>query len=559
MQISIGQHIKLKNKLSTFVRLTPNESTAYPVIHSFGRAYYHRDDNLWELPLEAFKIILSTFKGDVEIFGELPDECEAFLDLLDEYDKPDLPYESKTTPFEHQVISFKYSKSHNKFLLGDEQGLGKTKQALDIAYSRRNKFQHCLIVCGVNGLKYNWQQEISVHTNAEGYILGTRVNKKGKEYIGSMKDRLFDLQNLQLINSFFLITNVETLRDKDIQKEMTKLTEQGIIGMTIIDEIHKCKNSTSSQGKAIHCLHSYYKMALTGTPLMNDAIDLYNILKWLEIENHTLTQFKSYHCELGGFGGYEIVGYRHLDELQSTLDSVMLRRRKDDVLDLPPKIYTNELIEMNDEQWKVYREIHSQLLDDIDKIMLSPNPLVELIRLRQATGYPGILSTKVTESAKLNRMVEIVDEVAARGSKCIVFSNWTSVIDPAVEMLQHHNPAVVTSYTKDPQSEQAKFKRDAGCKVIIGTIGVLGTGFTLTQADTVIFLDEPWNMATKLQAEDRAHRIGTNSSVNIITLLCKDTIDERIHQLITDKGELSDLVVDKINKEKINFLLNNEE
>ena len=110
--------------------------------------------------------------------------------------------------------------------------------------------------------------------------------------------------------------------------------------------------------------------------------------------------------------------------------------------------------------------------------------------------------------------------------------------------------------TKKLAYEIKKFKDDKKCTAIIGTIGVLGTGFTLTEAQTVIFLDEPWNMATKLQAEDRCHRIGTKSTVNIITLLCKDTIDERIHNIITRKGILSDTLVDnKYTIEDIKYLL----
>lgn len=94
------------------------------------------------------------------------------------------------------------------------------------------------------------------------------------------------------------------------------------------------------------------------------------------------------------------------------------------------------------------------------------------------------------------------------------------------------------------------------CNVIIGTIGAMGTGLTLNRANTVIFLDEPWNRALRDQAEDRAHRIGTQGTVNIITLMCKDTIDERIHELVEKKGALSDALVDgKISMEDINFLL----
>ena len=89
-----------------------------------------------------------------------------------------------------------------------------------------------------------------------------------------------------------------------------------------------------------------------------------------------------------------------------------------------------------------------------------------------------------------------------------------------------------------------KFQNDESCKVILGTTPALGTGYTLTAANTVIFIDEPWSKAIKDQAEDRCHRIGTKGTVNIISLLCKDTIDERIHQIIKEKGELSDRIVD---------------
>jgi SNF2 family DNA or RNA helicase len=198
------------------------------------------------------------------------------------------------------------------------------------------------------------------------------------------------------------------------------------------------------------------------------------------------------------------------------------------------------------------------LRKDIDKILLSPNPLVQLIRLRQATGLTSILSSAVNESCKFDRLLEILEEIKSNKGKAVIFTNWTSIANPVYELLKKegYNPALATGDVRDVQSEIKKFKDDKNCTAIIGTIGVLGTGFTLTEAQTVIFLDEPWNMATKLQAEDRCHRIGTKSTVNIITLLCKDTIDERIHNIITRKGILSDTLVDnKYTIEDIKYLL----
>lgn len=560
MHIKVDKPLKLKGKLSTFIKVL-DEPQALKLINSFNKVYYHQEQNMWELPKEAFRIVISNYKGDL-IIHNVDEASEKYLEKIEVFEQDDLAYIPKTNPFSHQTQSLNYSKIHNKFLLADEQGLGKTKQSIDIALSHKNKFKHCLIVCGVNSLKWNWLNEIKVHSSEQGYVLGTCRDSENINLKPSISDRIADLKELVARDEFFIITNIESLRDKEVQKWIKHWCDEGVIGMTIIDEIHKCKNSQSAQGKGIHSCTSYYKLALTGTPLMNECIDLYNILKWLEVENHTLTQWKNYYCEMGGFGGYQIVGYNHTEELQEQLNSIMLRRTKDEVLDLPSKIYTNEYLEMNDEQSKIYNEVLNALRKDIDKILLSPNPLVQLIRLRQATGLTSILSSAVNESCKFDRLLEILEEIKSNKGKAVIFTNWTSIANPVYELLKKegYNPALATGDVKDVQSEIKKFKDGKKCTAIIGTIGVLGTGFTLTEAQTVIFLDEPWNMAMKLQAEDRCHRIGTKSTVNIITLLCKDTIDERIHNIITRKGILSDTLVDnKYSIEDIKYLLEGDE
>lgn len=545
---------KLNYKQSLYIKGDYN-SNILDVIHSFQTRYYHRNSKLWECKIDYFPIILDKLKfEDIQICGEVPKKFEKYLKMLDIYDEQDADYLSRTKPFEHQMDSFKYALTHNKFLLGDEQGLGKTKQALDIAVARKHKMRHCLIVCGVNNLKWNWYKEVEIHTNEKAHILGSRVNRKGKTVIGSSAERLADLK--QIHDEYFLITNIETLRDKSIQSQIKKMCNDGIIGMTIIDEIHKCKNSQSKQGKAIHCCCSYYRLALTGTPLMNNPVDLYNVLKWLEVENHSLTYFKNLYCEMGGFGGYEIIGYKNLDQLENSLNKNMLRRRKEEVLDLPPKIYTDELLDLDSSQDKLYRDVTNQIIEDIDRIMLLPNPLTELIRLRQVTSNPNILTSKNITNVKYDRIVDILE---CTTDKVIIFSNWTKVINPLYIKLSSlgYNPALVTGESKDPILEMNKFQSDNTCKVILGTTPALGTGYTLTAANTVIFIDEPWSKAIKDQAEDRCHRIGTKGTVNIVTLICKDTIDERIHQIIKDKGELSDRIVDgkAVQPSDIKFLI----
>lgn len=501
-------------------------------------------------------------------------------------------YNFKLQPFKHQIDGINYGLTHPKFLLADEQGLGKTCQVINLACILKKELgiKHVLIIACVNGLKYNWYEEVLKHSNESPYILGTRYRKNGKEYIGSNEDRLEDIKKLgtdsDIDKHFFIITNIETLRysksevfplktkKNGVQKfkkrtvfpivqELQNKTKDGTIGFIAVDEIHKSKDPSSIQGKALLSITADNLVAMTGTPIMNNPIDAYLPLAWLGYEKHSLFSFKKQHCIMGGFGAHQIVGYKNLDDIQSTLDKCMIRRLKKDVLDLPEKIYINDYVEMSKSQAELYDEVMNDITENIDQIKLSPNPLTLLIRLRQVTGNPLILSSSVKDNPKFDRMMEIIEDVVSNNGKAIVFSNWTDVLIPAYALAnsKNYNPAIYTGQnTKDREKEKDRFKNDKSCKVIFGTIGAMGTGLTLTEANTVIFLDEPWSRAIKDQCEDRVHRIGTKDSPNIITIMCRGTIDERINSLVYRKGKLSDILIDKEediinNKKLLNYLL----
>ena len=467
-------------------------------------------------------------------------------------------FQFKTKPFEHQIEGFEYGLKYDRWLLGDEQGLGKTKQVIDIAVAKKLQkgYKHCLIICGVNGLKWNWVNEIHTHSNEDAYILGQR-KKRDKITIGSTQDKITDLGALNDSFPYFLITNVESLRDEQIVAKIANLCVKGEIGLVAADEVHKMKNPSSQQGKGFLKINSECKIAMTGTPLMNNPLDLYIILKWLGYEKHAFYAFKKHYCVMGGYGGYEIIGYKNLEELREQLESIMLRRLKSDVLDLPEKTYVDEYVEMTAKQAQVYKEVTMEIQANIDMIATAPNPLAQLIRMRQATGYTGILSSTIQESAKLDRMEELVEDAISNGKQVVIFSNWTQMTDAIWSRLhKKYRISVITGETKDidRQDNVTEFQSGAS-QIIIGTIGAMGTGLTLTAGTVEIFLDEPWNRANKEQAEDRCHRVGTKENVTIYTLLCKDTIDERIHELVYKKGAMADMLVDgKITENKTEIL-----
>lgn len=558
IKIDIRKSAKCNGDWALFVSF-PYNNTIVNMIRSLPSRYYDGTTKEWEVPFNK----LSTLMAELSTFS-----MEVHADSTEMFEKKRsvavIPpnFEFRTKPFDHQIEGFHYGLEHDRWLLGDEQGLGKTKQVIDIAVAKKLQkgYKHCLIVCGVNGLKWNWQNEIKTHSNETGLILGQRKKTRGWK-VGSNKDKLYDLTHLSELPSYFLITNVESLRDEKIAASVAQLCKDGTIGMVVIDEIHKCKNPTSQQGKGILKAMSDCRIAMTGTPLMNNPMDLFIILKWLGYEKHAFYAFKQHYCMLGGFGGKEVVGYKNLGELQAQLNEIMLRRLKDEVLDLPDKIFIDEYVEMTGKQEQVYKEVTAEIRMNIDKIKTAANPLSQLIRMRQATGYTGILSSSIQESAKLDRMEELVEEAVANNQKVVIFSNWTQMTDIVCKRLRAYKPAVITGETKDEERQTMvkAFQTDSNCKVIVGTIGAMGTGLTLTAGTVEIFLDEPWTMAAKDQAVDRCHRIGAKNNVTIYTLLAKDTIDERIHELVQKKGAMADALVDgKIvgnNSELIDYLL----
>lgn len=539
---------------SLFISFPYNEKIV-DVIRECPIRYWNKDTKEWEVPIKKLGYIVNSLpEFDFDISGN------SYQVLNNTYVEIPTEFEYKTKPYSHQKEGFIYGLEHDKWLLGDEQGLGKTKQVIDIAVAKKLQrgYKHCLIICGVNGLKWNWLNEIHTHSNEDGWILGQRTNKNGKLTIKGNAEKLQDLENIDNINAYFLITNVETLRDKDIVDKLCNID----IGIIAADEIHKMKNATSQQGKGFLKLNAECKIAMTGTPLMNNPLDLYTIFGWLGYESHSEYSFKKHYCTYGGYGGYEIIGYKNLDELREKLDSIMLRRLKAEVLDLPEKTHITEYVEMTPKQKQIYDEVTADIKMNIDNIKMANNPLAELIRMRQATGYTGILSSKIQESSKLDRMEELVEEARENGKQIIIFSNWTQMTDVIFDRLQNKCGGVgrITGQTADNERQTlVDLFQDGKIKVLIGTIGAMGTGLTLTAGTVEIFMDEPWNKALKDQAEDRCHRVGTKENITIYTLLCKNTIDERINELVERKGAMADALVDgKINTDKgalLNYLL----
>ena len=514
---------------------------------------YLPEDRAWEIPVQELpnlieKVGLSNIIAEDNLLGalksqEIADRKEATAKRLEGI-QPVIPFDFTLEPLPHQIEAFNYGMEREALLIGDEQGLGKTKESIDIVVARKKQIYKCLIVCGVNSVKYNWQKEISLNSKEKAIMVDEKT----------MPKRVLQINEWYKRSEYFAIINIESLRNEHIQDAIYLGIKDGFIGAIIVDEIHKAKNGNRQQGKALRMLKSPIKIGLSGTP-MNKAEDLWNILKWLGMEQRNFYQFRNAYCIMGGYMGKKVTGYKNLESLNAMLNRVMIRRKKYEVLDLPPKMYQTEYVELTKKQQIIYRDIKRGIIENLENILLNVNPLSCTLRLRQLTG--GLFSE---DNPKLERVKDMLDEeIIPNGHKVIIFSQWESITSLYQEALSEYDSIYITGKVspEDRQKEVDRFQNDPECKLAIGTIGAMGTGLTLNKASYVFFIDKAWNSGDNVQAEDRAHRIGTVGTVNIISVVAVGTVDERIEEYLIENQELFDKIVDgKGNNYDVRSLLN---
>lgn len=530
---------KLPGDTSLFLSFNYNPNVV-EIVKNIDSSRYDKKTKEWEVS------VLNT----AEVIDRLCVIDDIELQLMKDKKEKDSSQDKlsnyKTKPFSYQIDGIRFGLSHDKWLLLDPPGLGKTLQLIYLAQElkKRHGIEHCLIVCGINTLKMNWKSEIEKHSKMSAMILGQRVNKKGKIVIDGVQKRLQQLKSK--ISEFFVITNIETLRNSDIVNEINK-GKHNKFDMIVVDEIHTTKNPTSAQGANLLKLNkAKFRIGATGTLMMNDPLDTYVPMKWIGADRADYTSFKRYYCKYGGQFNKDIVGYKNLDTLKSQLEMHTLRRPKD-ILGLPTKTIINEYVEMNNDQALFYSDIKDGIVAQVDKVKLSTsNVLAMIARLRQATVLPSILTTSPVKSSKIERAKDLAEQIVSNGDKVVIFSTFKQPVYELERELKQYGVVVGTGDIKDADIEEAKhqFQNDDNIRVFIGTWSKCGTGITLTKASYMIFLDTPWTNSAYEQAQDRIYRIGTTNSVFIYNLIANDTVDERVLEIVTDKKYLSDYVID---------------
>ena len=410
---------------------------------------------------------------------------------------------------------------------------------------KRGVIDHCLVITGIAGLRGNWEREIQKFSTESVVTIGKYVTRTGTTRYKPMAKRAEQLKNK--IEEFFVLLNVESIRDSKIVEAIK--TSENKFGLIAFDESHKIGAPDTTQYTNLMKLDSDFKVAATGTLIVNSPLSAFPSLKFTDNENATLTNFKSQYCNFGGaFGNNQIIGYKNLEVLREEIDSCSIRRTLYDVrADIPQLTIDTEYLEMDENQLKFYEAIKEGVKEEADKIELKASNLLALTtRLRQATACPSVLTTQDIESIKVQRAFEYIQEIVSQGEKVVVFSVFKEPLNQLATKLEGFRFSLNTGDTDDTtvMNNVTRFQEDPSEQVFLGSCSKMGVGYTLNSSMYLIFIDTPYTFALFEQCYQRVHRISNTRPAYIKVLMCKETIDERVQEIVATKKDLGEYLVD---------------
>ncbi len=410
-------------------------------------------------------------------------------------------------------------------LLADEMGLGKTLQVISLLAARPIAGVPHLIVCPASVVPV-WREEIARFFPS----LKVDVLKTGNDFAARKDPVIWLASYTQLRKHRGLLEGTE-------------------FGYAVLDEGQFIKNPDAKVTQTCFAIRARHRLVLTGTPLENRQLDLWSIFRFLL--PGLLGSRAAFEASLGS----DRPGT--LDRLRAQLAPFILRRTKGEVAtELPPKVEMDLLCPLTDVQRAEYAKICSEGLqrlgDDVGAAMREKSFgfLALLTRLRQACCDPDMLpwlKAPLSDSGKINLLVEKLAEIVSSGHKVVIFSQFVMLLERVREALATHFPDLpryeLTGMTLDRQKPVQAFQTAPGAAVMLVSLKAAGTGITLHAADYVFLLDPWWNPAVEMQAVDRVHRIGQRSTVFVYRMVTAGTIEERIQALKAAKKDLFDRIV----------------
>lgn len=379
-----------------------------------------------------------------------------------------------------------------------------------------------------------------------------------KVMLGTKQQRLKQLQDLCDFPSKALrvaVINYEsTWREGIFEKLMDFRAD-----LIIADESQRIKTHDTEQSKAMHKLgdQTPYKLILSGTPVQNNALDLYSQYRFLDpnVFGTNFYQFRNRYCVMGGFNKKQIVAYKDLDGLIKKEHSIAYRVTKEEALDLPEQTFETRYISLSPKERKLYDKIRKESAAELanGERISATTVLTKMLRLQQFTG--GFLVTDDSDkpqqfsSGKINALEDIIDDyVLGAGKKLVVFARFRPEIDLIATLLKKKKIQFGQIYGDIPLEQRGEivkdFQTNPDTKVFVAQIDTAGLGITLTAADTCVYYSVNFNYAAYSQSLARIHRIGQRNTCTYIHLTVEKTIDETVLKALHKKEDLAKTIVD---------------
>jgi SNF2 family DNA or RNA helicase len=514
-----------KNGNKIVVKLTSGHeqfNEALGLVRNVSRQHggaFNPNTKLWELPLVSFDDLTSELNGYRPDYGPMLSKWLAEVEALQSLDL-NLPEVDGRTYADHQKVGINWIVRNANSLLLDDQGLGKTMQA---AVAMRMRYESgaarkFVIICP-KAVVDVWLDELKLcFPEATCFVL----DKKRK------------IPN----DTTIVITHYERARRS---VDDLSVWEPDMI---TLDESHRVKNRQSVTAKAISSLQPKFRLAMTGTVLPNKVEDV-----WFQVNWAVPGYFPDYwtwlrvYANLGNrFSKYAVSSYKNLDQLKHKINAVSLRRTKDEVLDLPTRLFQVRHVHMTAEQIAVYEQIRQDLIREFDDDgnLVSPNSLTKFLRLAQAASNPQMINDEYPESTtKYDEALSLIEDT---DSQVIVWSCYRYDLHRMKQILDAADISSVLYHGDTSPAERQAAIRDfqAGkVRVFLGSPAACREGITLTAADTMIYLNRSFNAVDRLQSQDRNYRIGQDNRCMVYDIVTAGTLDELTLKALKGKSAMN--------------------
>ena len=428
---------------------------------------------------------------------------------------------SQRPPLPHQKEAIEKLVGSKRYILADDMGLGKTTSTIIAALETGVK--KILIICPAS-LKINWQREIENYTDRSTFIA------EGKKF---STEHDFVIVNYDILKNF---------HDKDPRNREDSELIKGNFDLVILDEAHMVSNAQAQRTKIINNFVKDIKRVwlLTGTPMTSRPMNYYNLLHIIESpvaqnwKAYAIRYCQGYQFNAGGRKVWNVTGASNLEELRERTSGQILRRLKEEVLDLPDKIISPVYLRIVSQEYKnlmgEYREWYKNNSEESSSLTVQFSKLIQI--------------RKLIANEKVSQTIEFAENIIDQGKKVIIFTNFTDTLQ---SIYQHFGKSAVylDGSCSNSVRQQAvdRFQTDDKIKVFVGNLKAAGVGLTLTAAEVVIMNDLSFVPAEHSQAEDRAYRFGQKSNVLVYYPIFENTIEKTIYDVLNKKKRIISTVL----------------